>query len=381
MYLFYFSQLRKRLGEKTTVEQVCALFGDLNTKTRFTKLHEKREDALYQSLFLNKRLIHPLDPAFRLLPTPTAGLPAGETLTAHHPVMLAALGIREADLVLFKELTKSDGITRYITDDLTLNNVSFLWRHAWLSSLLKFKADEWKTILKIFHQDIAAFANPEAAWKFVESIDHLKAAGFTPDELNWLLAADRSAKAATKETDAARFLAALRKELQGIRAEYASAQYDFLTTVTNEEQSTELLTTLLQKLNRDETEVNVFLKTLRGSVLLEASVQGLPAGFNFPPSIAATNNINIQYNKLNNTFSFTGQMTPAQRTTLLTDASLADVTDNPVYRKAIEELSQPQPLLTGTRTVNLQCLPANFIKFPQAITGAKFIPIQYDVQN
>jgi site-specific recombinase XerD len=33
------------------------------------------------------------------------------------------------------------------------------------------------------------FATPEAAWKFVEQIDHLKDAGFTPDELNWLVAA------------------------------------------------------------------------------------------------------------------------------------------------------------------------------------------------
>ena len=62
------ARLRNRLGGKTTVEQVCALFGDLNTETRFTKLHEKREDALYQNLFLNKRLINPLDPAFQLDP-------------------------------------------------------------------------------------------------------------------------------------------------------------------------------------------------------------------------------------------------------------------------------------------------------------------------
>ena len=118
----------------------------------------------------------------------------------------------------------------YITDDLTLANLSFLWRHAWLSKLLKFKAEEWKTVLKLFQQDIVHFANPQAAWEFVETVDHLKAAGFTPDELNWLLAADRSAKAATKETDAARFLAALRKELQAIQAEYDPAQYDFLTS-------------------------------------------------------------------------------------------------------------------------------------------------------
>lgn len=158
------------MGGKTTVEQVCALFGDLNTETRFTKLHEKREDALYQNLFLNKQLINPLDPAFQHDPG-TGDLPAGETLT--NPVILAALGIREADLVLLKDLTKISG-TPYITDDLTLGNLSFLWRHAWLSKRLKLKAEEWKTLLKIFQQDILHFADPDAAWKFVEGIDRLK---------------------------------------------------------------------------------------------------------------------------------------------------------------------------------------------------------------
>lgn len=64
--LFYFSEVKKKLSSKAIVEQVCALFGDLNTETRFTKLHEKREDASYQNLFLNKRLIQPLDPAFEV---------------------------------------------------------------------------------------------------------------------------------------------------------------------------------------------------------------------------------------------------------------------------------------------------------------------------
>src|SRR5205823_280323 len=38
--LFYFSRLKTRLGARITVEQVCALFGNLNVETRFTKLHE-----------------------------------------------------------------------------------------------------------------------------------------------------------------------------------------------------------------------------------------------------------------------------------------------------------------------------------------------------
>jgi len=359
--LFYFSQLKNRLGGQTTIEQVCALFGDLNKKTKFIKLHEKREDALYQNLFLNRRLINPLDPAFQLDPA-TGDLPAGKTITAHHPVILAALGIREADLVLLKDLTKVSG-TRYITDDLTLSNLSFLWRHAWLSSVLNFKAEEWKTILKVFQHNILHFATPEAAWKFVEQIDHLKAAGFTPDELNWLLAADRTARAAPKEADAARFLAALRKELQGIKAEYSpnSPQYDFLSPPRDVDNLTTLLTSLLQKLNRDEAAVTVFLKTLRGSLLLEAGVHGLPKGFTFPAEITdAPNQIPIQYDEQNRMFRFTGLMTAAQQATLLDDAS-----------PALVKLRESGELEASVHLLNFA--------FPTAITAA--IPILYDEQN
>jgi hypothetical protein len=294
--LFYFSQLKNRLGGKTTVEQVCALFGNLNTETHFTKLYEKREDALYQKLFLNKRLIQPLDPAFQLNPA-TGELPTGETIATHHPVILAALGIREADLILLKELATVNNAP-FIINDLTLKNLSILWRHAWLTKLLKLKAEDWKTLLKIFHQSVLNFANsngaldfldnldgfianPEAAWRFIEQIDHLKATGFTLDELNWLLAGDRTAKVATKEADAIRFLTALRQQLQAIKTEFDPNQYAFLnvTPPTDVDSLTALLTSLLQKLNRSEPEVSFFLATLRGSVVLETAVQGLPGGF------------------------------------------------------------------------------------------------------
>jgi hypothetical protein len=380
--LFYFSQLKDRLGGKTSVEQVCALFGNLNTETRFTKLHEKREDALYQNLFLNKRLLQPLDPAFEVPKVDVSGSTA-EKISRHYPVILAALGIREADLILFKELTKASDGTPYITDDLTLTNLSFLWRHAWLSKLLKFKAEDWKLILKlfpheipnfadlaakqsfletkyhikatgltlmqidgllqrIFYRDFLDFACPKSAFEFLEKIEQLKASGFTPDDLNWLLAGDRTAKSAIKETDATRFLAALRQALQAIKAEYDPTQYDSLsaTPPTDVDGLTALLTALLQKLNRSEAEVNAFLATLQGSVLLESSVQSLPAGFTFPSAIVgAPNHIPIQYDELNQVLRFTGLMTDAQRTTLLNDASLAtEVKDSPDYQNAIADL-------------------------------------------
>jgi hypothetical protein len=384
--LFYFCRIKDKLGNKATVERLCALFGDLNTRTHFTQLYKKREDGLYQSLFLNKRLINPLDPVFEIDLTeneikpiidPDTGQPVIDPDTGsqkfyqisdHLSVILAALGVKESDLVILKELTKASDSKQYITDDLTLSNLSFLWRHAWLSLTLKFKVEEWKNLLKIFQQDVLSFSNPQVAWEFLEKIDYLKATGFTMDELNWLLAADRFAKAAVKETDAARFLTDLRKELQAIKAEYDPSQYDFLSAAppTDVDKLTTLLTSLLQKLGRDDAGVRFFLAALRGSVLLEASAPGLPAGFAFPVGITgAPNYIHIFYDETNTLFKFTGQMTDTQREILLDETKEAMTT--------LRGTGQLDASVTG--------LPAGFA-FPGVITGdPNNIPILYDETN
>ena len=276
-------------------------------------------------------------------------------------------------------MKKLDGITLYITDDLTLSNLSFLWRHTWLSKLLKLKAEDWKTILKIFQQDILHFADSQSAWEFVEQVDRLKATGFSPDELNWLLAADRSAKAAPKETDVARFLTGLRKDLQGIQVQYDPNQYDFLTVTppTDVDGLTALLSSLLQKLNRNEAEVSVFLKTLQGSVLLEASVQGLPVGFTFPTGITdAPNHIPIQYDEPSAVLRFIGLMTEAQRTTLLSNALPAAVTGNSAYANAIADLfRQSQAPVDNYVSVNVEVALPGGVTLP---ADRPSLPIRYN---
>jgi hypothetical protein len=368
--LYHFSRLKNRLGNRVTVEQVCALFGNLNTTSIFTELFKKRGDAHYQSAFLNKRLVHPIDAAFQL-DTATGNLPPGDTISAHEPAVLAALGISAADLGVLKNLTSPTAIP-YINDDLTLDNLSFLWRHAWLSKSLKLKSDEWQTILKLFQQDVASFANPENAWNFVEQVDLVKASSFTPDELNWVLAADSSAKAATKETDAARFLTALRKALQAIQGEFDPGQYDYLTATPakDTERLTVLLTSLLQKLNRDEAAAQLFVAALRDEVIQEKAIATIPAGFSFPAAITGPpENIAIRYEPV---LRFSGKMTPGQQAILLSDASLASVTPHPGYKKAIDDLAKNQ----GSPMVN--DLPAGFT-FPTTITGAPHnIPIRYE---
>jgi len=355
--LFYFCEVKKKLGGKTTVEQTCALFGDLNTETHFTKLYEKREDALYQSLFLNKKLINPIDTAFQI-DAATNDLPAGETITAYHSAILAALGIKEADLVFLKALTKTNG-DPYIpeTDDLNLANLSFLWRHTWLAKMLKYKAEEWKTLLKSFNNDIAEFASPQVAWDFLEQMELLKKTGFSVDEVNWLLAADRTAKAAVKETDAARFLVGLRKDLQTIQAEYDPSQYDFLTSglPSDDDRLIVLLTSLLQKLNRNEEEINFFLATLRECVQLPVNLHAikfyepifivpldeLPPAVDFKLQLPVDLAMKISYDAEQHFLRFAGIMSSDEQSKL--DSLVGNVLPSEVaYHNAVDSLATQQ---------------------------------------
>lgn len=333
--LYYLARLRARLGTKVSVSALCVLFDDLSTQTHFAGAHTKRVDGFYQSVFLDRRVAQPTDPAFEVaavdVPAPTV-----EKISGHSSTILAALGIRQADLDIYAGLTRaSDGLA-YITDDLTIDNLSFLWRHSWLAKTLKYKAEDWRNILRLLQQYVDVFANPQAAFEYVERVDLLKASGFTPDELAWRLAADRTAKSAPKEADTSRVLTALRAELQGIAKQFDPAQYTFLTPPTDIDALTALLTTQLQRLNRDEAAAQFFIDTLRDEVRQQVAVAGLPAGFDFPAAIK--NAIRVRYDEPNATLHFTGFMTTAQRATLLTDASLAAVTGIAAYQQAINDL-------------------------------------------
>jgi hypothetical protein len=357
-------RLRKRLGDKTTIEQLCALCGDINTGTHFTALYEKRGDALYQSLFLNKRAIRPLDHAFDV-----AALGTGAQIADHLPVLLGALHVSEADLAVLRNLTTpAPNSVPYITGDLTLGNISFLWRHAWLAKQLKLKPQDWATLLKLLQQPVLQFADPPAALAFVETADAVKASGFTPDELDWLLAGNRTAKAAVKEAAAARFLIALRKGLQAIHAEYDPAQYPLLDAPSDEDGLAALLTSLLMKLGRDETAAQFFVDTLRDRLSQELPVPGLPQTFGFAALITgAPNYIPIRYAP---ELSFGGAMTDAQKAILLDPLTVPEATQSS-YQSAIQALfDNPGKPATAQ-------LPPGF-SFPPAVIGPpNKIPIRY----
>lgn len=369
--LYHLDRLRARLGAKTTVSELCGLFDDLDTRTRFSRPHQPRAGGVYQSLFLNGRRVQPLDPALDVAEVSGSGK-AGVTIAGHRPAIVAALGTTEPDLAILEGLTKASDGKPYSDGTLTLANLSFLWRHAWLARRLGFRAAEWKTVLKLLGADLLRFDTPANALELVEKVDVLKASGFTADELDWLLAASLSARAAPREADAARFLAALRAELQAVRAEYAPARYPFLSPPADADALSALLASLLPQLHRDEAGAQRVLATLRNEEVQEAVVAGLAADFVFPTTVTGTpHHIPIACQP---TFSFTGTMTAAQRGVLQTHPDLgANVIASRAYQTAIDQLFRHP----GSR-VPVSGLPAGF-QFPTAITqGPNQIPIRYE---
>ena len=344
--LMYLVELKNKLGKKVSIEQVCSLFGDLNTTTRFTELYEKRAAALYQELFLNGKLINPLDTAFEVTAVDAAS--NTEKIVDHKSVIQAALRLKETDLDVYLNLAKASDDNLYIPNgvngDLILAHLSFLYRHALLAISLKVKAADWATLLKIYNSDIEVFTSPKAAWEFVEVIKAIQLSEFNIDELNYILSADLTAKSAYKEAAASRALMALRTALQAVAKEFDSARYEFLQTVPpkDTDKLTDLITALLQRLHKDDRSINYILNVLENIATTETAVQGLPGGFEFPTTISGT--IRVYYNDDTKMMRFTGLMTDAERNTLLNHASLAAVTGIPAYQEAIEELYQ-QPRL------------------------------------
>jgi hypothetical protein len=343
--LFYFVQLKETLG-KVTVEELASLFGPVNTTIKFKALHEPRIDSLYHVLFLNKLLLGHIDEAFEV--DKVNVLTSAEPISTHLPVIQGALKLKEKDLLTLTGLTKASDGSNYITDELTLEKLSFLYRHALLARLLKYKADDWKLLLKLLNKDLAVFTTPKEALTTVQQIQQVKTSGFTLDELNYVLAADTTAKAAVKEKDLTAFLMELRKGLKAIISTYDKngPNYQFLQTVPATDIALNMLQdalkALMQTLNFTEEVANKILLVFSGELLTERTVASLPA--NYIP-LTTLGMDGFSYDADNQILRFAGVLTTTQRTTLLSDPSLVAITGNPDYQQAVEEIFQAPRML------------------------------------
>ncbi len=327
--LFYFERIRRRLGKQASVEEVCALFHDLNTETGFAGEHEKRAGALYQSLFLNRALTNSVNADFDVakITAPTNKMILGQQ---EQPIVLAALGVRAADLELLCGLQDVDDASY---GKLTLANLSLVWRHAFLAKRLNLTVTAWRQVTALLGQNAYRFADAKTAFEYLEHANTFLASGLNADELSWLLAANRETRAAVRDADIGRFLSDLRNEIAAIRLEYDARHYDFLEPPSDESRLEALLVLLLQRLRRDEKDARFFVDLLRDEARHERKVNLVGA---LAPQIIEE--LPIRYDAGSQTLRFTGFVDADRRTRLLTANNEAG------YQAAIEGFYQTSQL-------------------------------------
>lgn len=367
-----FIQLKERVAG-VAIDQLAAFFDDIDTTPKFTAAFAKPEPSLYERLFLNHRLTDPVDDAFTIAAV-TAAVPA-ETIANHLPPILAATRVSDADLAILLGLTQPGNGPAYIDGALSLDNLSFLYRHALLARQLRIKPADWRTLLYLAQVD--PFQDPAATLDFVRLVDRIKASGLTIDQLAYILAADRGAKAAEAERKITATLTTLRTGLQAI-----SATTDPASAPNTVDALSGALSAQLQTLGWDAAATQSLVDVFSDRIALRSVAATVPAGFAFPAGLLG--NRAISYDGATHAISFIGVMTDAERTTLLNDLSLAAITGDPSYQAAVSELyDTPRLLIKWYRPrfrAPLDELPAG-IDFTNQLSRALAAKISYDTER
>lgn len=328
--LFPFLQIQNRYS-RLSVEQLCAFYGNINTVPKFTEVFKKPDPSLYENLFLNKRITNPLDPAFAL----SAIQPPTDVIANHVPPVLAATKVKQTDLAILQQLTNPGTGLSFINNQLSLPNLSFLYRHALLAKTLSIKITDWNTLLFLLQQDV--FASPQATWDFFKLLDRIRASKFTIDQLNYILMGDPSARASATEKTTAAILTTLQKSLQGI-----AVALDPSSIPATADGLSNAISSQVQTLGWDAVSAAALVSVFTNQIQNQRSFPTAPAGFSFG---AIANTIQVGFDSKTNYIRFTGVMTDAEKLKLLTDASLAAVTALPAYQRAINDLYDTPRLL------------------------------------
>ncbi len=222
--LMNFSILKNHLA--LSVEEIVALFGTINIKSKFTEPFHDRKSSLYEHLFLNKRKTNPIDAAFAIT---LVTAPATESLSAHKATLMAGLKLKEADVDVLLKYTGLDTAV----NNLTLANLSILYSHSMLSKVLQMKMLAYTQYLDLSQSDFnVVFNNPKNALVWWQQSPALQPTDESMETLLYILKADLSVKPAAQEKAVATFLENLRKALQAIQKEYDATQYSCLDVIT-----------------------------------------------------------------------------------------------------------------------------------------------------
>lgn len=244
-------EIQKRLG--ISIEQLCALFGNIPDKSKFTAAGKAREASLFDQLFLNPRLINPVDGQFRTL------LSNGTiSLVEQRPTLMAGLRLRAAD---FDRLLEAANLQNYSV--IGYDEVSILYREALLCKALGIDTKDWEKLSNLIvagsvespdqyyipsrlNTVESAFSTPEDALLWIEKIQRSLQMGMSIDELAFVMKTEEpEAEHPASAKKALPWIKTLRQELVKIQTSYFFDPADLPTVSENTANPTSALRQLL----------------------------------------------------------------------------------------------------------------------------------------
>lgn len=298
--------------------------------------------SLYNELFQNKTITSPLDPAYVLQSDGNELKNPNNKISDHKSPILAALNISETDLDLLNEKILSDQASL-----LTLKNLSNLYRHVVLAKAMRLSISDFfllKEIIGLGPSAIDPFNtnSPENVLLFIKKANQMKASGFTPVHLDYLLRHRYStaSKMAASEQNIGKFLKELWTGLQKIDSENPTSVRKILHSPFDPHSPSNgsLTEKKLAELNWTQSELNQAIGMLSDIQIYKATLQG--------PMVPAPKLNGTSLSLKNNTLSCIGPLTEVDYKTL---SNLSNAT---IYQIALKELYD---------------LPRNFIKAKMAL--------------
>lgn len=295
----------KKLLEKTGLSVLRLL-------TFWTKISIVGEKSLYKNLFLKHNLLG-IDKVFKADNNGNY-LTGNNKISQHIPVLMAAFNLKAVDIEAIIDFME-------ISDDLTLANVSVLFRVRLLAKILHVRIDDFAEVLSLFGNP---FKNADDTLGFIKKWEKMEDAGFKFWQLNYIIRG---------HDDTRRPLSPTTKSL----LQLTMTLYDGLNAIDedhpdliNDAEATVDITRVKTSLLFDQPVVEQIINLLEGTTVYNTNA---PSGL----EIDLTGITKLKYNKLNEAIQVTGILTDEEKIQYKT------LSNNPGWTQALDRIGK-QPV-------------------------------------
>ena len=304
-------------------------------------------------------------------------------ISAHRGPILAALALTSEDLDRLLVLINPATSVPFVGADLSIANISALFRHKRVADALGISIEDWCTFIGLGLAD--PFKSPRALLDTIERIQQAQALPFDAPTLSYILQADRTSSAAPPELAIGVALDGLRTTLQQI-----DVATDPANLPTDHVNLASALAPALLTLDNDPSRPGRVLDVLEGRFVARVIIDPKPAAaINLDddavralPFTAVDDDTDAAAPKL--VFGFTGLMAPSEKTTLTDIAHIGPIAGDPAYLKAIEKLYLEARLsirMISTRfTTSLVALPPGLSMPPALRSALSYDPVAKTLQ-